>query len=821
MEPEAVHAGTSVIVPTRNEAGNVAPVVERLEAVIAHLPITHVPVEIIFVDDSDDDTPEVIRGIRSNVVVRLLHRPPEERSGGLSGAVVAGMRVASAPWVCVMDGDLQHPPEVLAEMVEEAIASESDMVVASRFCDGGDIGSFSRIRMALSSVCSGAANVLFRNRLRNVSDPLSGFFLVRRGALDLDALQPRGFKILLEILIRTRRLRVSEVPFQFGERYAGETKASLAEGARYFSQLASLRLSELSTRFGRFGVVGATGLAVNMLLIAGFADVVGLYYVAAAILATQGSTLWNLCLTELWVFSDRQHQRTALRRAAMFFLVNNAALPFRVGILFLMTTGLGVHYLVSNFVSLISLTVLRFAVADLWIWAKAKEVEAGHSYDIHGIVTIASEVRLPELERFRVSELPGEPDIDVRIGIVKVARRRFALAQNGASRNCRSRNGHQNGASQNGHAHAIRYVEGLGRLGFGVEITEKPDGRIAVTAAPLLRRSPHVLYTNVVEPILRWTFAGRGYALVHAACFADGERAFLITARTDTGKTTTTLKTLDHHPYSFVSDDLTIVCPDGRVLTYPKPLTISRHTVQAVRTPLLSRRERIGLVFQSRLHSRNGRRFAMLIAKLRIPAATLNAVVQSLVPPPKYHIERLIPTAQIAPEATIEGLVVIQRGGLGDSPLERSEALEILLANCEDAYGFPPYGEIEGFLHSRNGHDLKATEREIIERALAGVRATVLRSETLDWWERMPLVINAGNGIGTTGNGNSRRPALIAGAQQRALLGARSALERSRRCSQTGLSYPECCCPDCHQLLCGKRSPAAGEASQQAFVEVS
>jgi hypothetical protein len=341
----------------------------------------------------------------------------------------------------------------------------------------------------------------------------------------------------------------------------------------------------------------------------------------------------------------------------------------------------------------------------------------------------------------------GEPDIDVRIGRVKMSRRLRREAPPG--RNGASANGHTNETSVES---LIRYTESPGRLGFGVEITELDGGRFAVTAQRLLRRSPHVLYTNVVEPILRWTFVRRGYALVHAACFADGERAFLITARTDTGKTTTTLKTLDRHPYSFVSDDLTIVCPDGRVLTYPKPLTISRHTVQAVRTPLLSRRERIGLVFQSRLHSRNGRRFAMLIAKLRIPAATLNAIVQFLVPPPKYHVERLIPTAQIAPEATLTGLVVIERGGLGEKKLRQAEALEILLANCEDAYGFPPYAQIEGFLHSRNGHDLKATEREIIAGALAGIPATVLRSETMDWWERMPAVVNGGH----NGNGNGR-----------------------------------------------------------------
>ena len=102
---------------------------------------------------------------------------------------------------------------------------------------------------------------------------------------------------------------------------------------------------------------------------------------------------------------------------------------------------------------------------------------------------------------------------------------------------------------------------------------------------------------------------------MHAACFADGDHAVMLTARTDTGKTTTALKLLDHFPYSFLSDDLTIVCPDGRVLAYPKPLTISRHTVAAVQTPLLSRGERIKLIPQSRLHSRTGRRLAFVLAQ--------------------------------------------------------------------------------------------------------------------------------------------------------------------------------------------------------------
>ena len=751
-EPET--PAISVVVPTREESENVGPLVARLERVLPDL-----PVEIIFVDDSDDSTPDAIRAIESSRGVYLIHRRPEERGGGLGGAVVAGMRVARGEFVCVMDADLQHPPELLEDMYVEALETASDMVIASRFCAGGSIGSFSRMRAALSRVSTQAAMMLFPSRLWRVTDPMSGCFLVRREIVDLDKLRPQGFKILLEILVRTPKMRIAEVPFGFGERHAGQTKASAREAARYLLQLARLELGQLTARFGKFTIVGGTGLLVNTLLLALFVDVAGIYYVGAAILATQGSTLWNFCLTERWVFVGREHERTRGHRALLFFAMNNVALALRVPLLFALTSVLGINYLVSNIFSLVALTVVRFAVADVWIWAKAqrREVES-YSYDIHGIVTVTSEVRLPELQRFLTPEAFSRPTIRVRIGQVHSHQNGQVPAQQAPPK--ASTNGgtpHRNGSS-NGHDPAaalgwpgvapvgkqrsIRYSEGFAGMGFGVEIHQIGE-RMDVVGSPLLQRSPHVLYTNVVEPILRWTFAAKGYALVHAACFADGDHGFMLTARTDTGKTTTTLKLLDHYPYSFLSDDLTIVCPDGRVLAYPKPLTISRHTVHAVQTPRLSRRERVKLVPQSRLHSRAGRRFGFMLAAMRIPAATLNAVVQRIIPPPKYDIDRLIPTARVAPEAQIAGLVIIQRDDDFEKQLETDEAVEILLENCEDAFGFPPYSELSEFLQGMNGHDLVSAERDVIRSAFGAVPATLIASSTMDWWKHLPAVMSS------------------------------------------------------------------------------
>ena len=120
-----------------------------------------------------------------------------------------------------------------------------------------------------------------------------------------------------------------------------------------------------------------------------------------------------------------------------------------------------------------------------------------------------------------------------------------------------------------GHPHRIalrREARATSASGLTIQRASRSRSR----RPPLLGRSPHVLYTNIVEPILRWTFAERGYALVHAACLADRGRAFLLTARTDTGKTTTSLKILDSAPYSFLSDDLTLLTPDGTGADLPE-----------------------------------------------------------------------------------------------------------------------------------------------------------------------------------------------------------------------------------------------------------
>ena len=294
---------------------------------------------------------------------------------------------------------------------------------------------------------------------------------------------------------------------------------------------------------------------------------------------------------------------------ALFFLMNNAALALRGPLLIVLTSGLGIHYALSNIISLASLTLVRFALADSWIWAKDKprKSRAGgpYSYDIHGIVSVMSDARLPELERFRVGQLAGDPDIRVRLGRISA-----------------------NGDGPGRRPSATARVP--------VASASASRSRWACRSKPRPRRSSGARRTCSTRTWSSRSCAGRSRTAATRSCTPPASRtaseAFLVTARTDTGKTTTSLRLLDDGPYSFLSDDLTLVAPNGRVLPYPKPLTISRHTLKAVKTPLLTRRERAGLVVQSRLHSRSGRRFALILARTHLPAATINALVQLLVP---------------------------------------------------------------------------------------------------------------------------------------------------------------------------------------------
>lgn len=713
----------SIVVPTRNESANVVALLDRVRTAVKDTTF-----EVIFVDDSTDKTVATIEAAKANYPfqITVIARPVERRNG-LGMAVVEGMRIARGEWVAVMDGDLQHPPEVIEQLLKKAQTTGSDLVAGSRLSEGGGTDGLDWKRKLISKSLAGVSRVAFPKNLRTMTDPLTGFFVFRRSAVNSDLLQPKGFKILLEILVRCPKLKTTEVPFKFAQRHAGASKANSREMFNLFQQMLELRFAP-HQKLLRFLAVGISGLVVNSIFMYLFSNVLHIYYLLAAALSTQGSTLWNFVGSERWVFKRKNDSRKDMvLRLVSFFIVNNAMLVLRGPLLVIFIDRMGMSPLTGNFLSLVIMTALRYVIADKVIWGNGTKVAPKvYYYNIHNIIKVRSAKRLPELGYFAVTEPFDNPDINV------------SISSNPADFKSSS---------------SINYDEVLGAFGFSIVINQS-ETRTDVIASPLIGLSPHVLYTNVVEALLRWMFVRKGYALMHGATLAKDGKAVFITAQTDTGKTTTILHTLRENlgEMQFLSDDMTIVGQDGRVLNYPKPLTISLHTLRAVKAAPLTVLERLFLQVQSRLHSRGGRKAAMWLSNSSMPAATLNAIVQKVIPPPKYMVHRLIPKVTYVNEAKLSHILLIERGEDFEGKLNEEEKAKILVANAEDAYGFPPYPSLAHLVSQWHGEDLHKAETAIVTAATQGLPAIHLRRSHFDWYKKIPQFVQE------TGNQNVAVP---------------------------------------------------------------
>ncbi|TGY36261.1 glycosyltransferase family 2 protein [Microbacterium laevaniformans] len=357
----------SVIVPTFNEGGNVAELVRRIGAALHD-----VDFEVVFVDDSTDDTPATIQAVAAatEFPVRLIHR--DEPEGGLSGAVLEGFRNAQARWCLVMDGDLQHPPEDIPRMLDRAALGDVDIVVASRYVAGGTAGGLAgATRTAVSRTSTLLTKAMFPRKLHGCTDPMTGFFLVDRDTVDLDDLRPRGFKILLEILAR-RQMRIGEIPFAFATRFAGESKATFSQGMRFLTQLAMLRFGRMSA----FALVGGVGAIANLIIMWGLVHL-GMNYVPAAIIASEVTIIGNFLLLEYLVFADMRSESGAMwMRFLKSFTFNNVEAVVRIPIIPLLVQGAHIPSVLAAAITLAAAFVVRFVYHALWVYAPKRKATA-------------------------------------------------------------------------------------------------------------------------------------------------------------------------------------------------------------------------------------------------------------------------------------------------------------------------------------------------------------------------------------------------------------------------------------------------------------
>lgn len=378
----------SIVVPTYNEKDNITVLLDRTIKSLEYLNCKDngdidktYKYEILVIDDnSPDGTSDIVeqyklrrhilseryKNISNNNITCIVRK--NER--GLASAVVEGFKNARGDIIVVMDADLQHPPEKIVSMIKE-INNGNDIVIGSRYIEENGFGNFNIFRKIMSKSANIPAKILF-SELRNIKDVQSGFFAIRKEVIDGIKLNPFGYKILLEILIKSTGSynKVKEIPFEFNKRKYGNTKLGSKVIMEYLYHLMLLYWKKNNlNRFVKFCLVGMTGIFVNMLLLYIFTDILKVFYLFSAIVAYEFSIISNFIFNDIWTFKDciipgKSH--SLLVRAIHFNWTRASGAILSISMLYILTEFLYMNYLLSNLIGI--------AVGTLWSYISSVNI---------------------------------------------------------------------------------------------------------------------------------------------------------------------------------------------------------------------------------------------------------------------------------------------------------------------------------------------------------------------------------------------------------------------------------------------------------------
>jgi dolichol-phosphate mannosyltransferase len=378
-------AQLSIIIPTYNESQNILDLLASIKTILCDSFCT----EIIVVDDNSPDKTGMLvedysknytnsgalaqqqydinlnRDQSSNIFIKVIHRP---RKAGLISAILEGIRSSNGQYILVMDADFSHSPEVIPTMVHELESSDIDIVVASRYANGGSIVGWSLKRKLISKGAVKIAKYVLPIS-KEVKDPMSGFFALKRPVLRHIAIDTAGYKILLEILVKSKYAKVKEVPYTFSDRKAGKSKLDnyviwdyiksvyylYLYGRRSVKARAQLKKVErrksalFFSKVGRFYTVGASGLLLNYVISILLSNnpVTNLGYMQATIVGIIASNISNFFLNKVWTFEDRTFSiKKTLRQYGIFAAISSGGVAIQLGSLYLCVES-GIQYELS------------------------------------------------------------------------------------------------------------------------------------------------------------------------------------------------------------------------------------------------------------------------------------------------------------------------------------------------------------------------------------------------------------------------------------------------------------------------------------------
>jgi dolichol-phosphate mannosyltransferase len=358
----------SLVIPTYNERENIVQVVGRCRVALGETKRTF---EIIVVDDdSPDRTWETALALCDcTPELRVIRRIGER---GLARAVVRGWQEARGETLAVIDGDLQHPPETLKLLIEALERDGVGIAVASRNVEGGGVSRWHLLRRTISWLATLGATWIIPGTLATIRDPMSGFFALRRSVIAGRVLQPEGYKILLEVLVRGQYHAVEEIPYVFSERARGGSKLGSRQYWEFLRHL--LRLSWDSGELARlltFCVVGTIGVGVNLGIFIALTSK-GMEYRVAGALAIGAAMISNFLLNEFWTFTDIAKRTstvsTRLQRFVMYSAFCAGGAGINLAVLWVLRAYAGVSPLLSHLLGIGAATVWNYGLNANVTW---------------------------------------------------------------------------------------------------------------------------------------------------------------------------------------------------------------------------------------------------------------------------------------------------------------------------------------------------------------------------------------------------------------------------------------------------------------------
>jgi len=368
----------SIIIPTYNESKNIISILKSIEK---NLPSNLFTEAIVVDDNSPDGTGKIVENYLKNVkkivgyTMNIIHRTTKK---GLSSAILSGIQQAKGETIVVMDSDFSHPPQIIPKMIEALKKSQCDIVVASRYVKGSAIRNWSLKRKLMSKV----ATVIAKKGLGvRASDPMSGFFVFKRqiiNGLKFDAI---GYKMLLEILVKTKGVTMKEIPYTFTNRKIGTSKVTVSTAIDYAKSVLKLyrygkivRKQEKRTsalflsKAGRFYTVGASGLGINYIMSILFTNgIVDFWYLHANLIGIILSMTTNFILNKIWTFEDKDFSpRKTASQYSKFILFSTFGALIQLGMVFSLVEEYQLNYPLALVIAVLTAAFGNFVLNKKW-----------------------------------------------------------------------------------------------------------------------------------------------------------------------------------------------------------------------------------------------------------------------------------------------------------------------------------------------------------------------------------------------------------------------------------------------------------------------